>query len=115
MIKRETGGQHWQDLVNAVPGMLAWVNSLEKDGHVIVLTTARKESHRAETERTLKLNGFCWDHLIMGLTNGERVVVNDGPCASIQVKTNGGLTGAAVVVNDGPCSVVELRKNRGLQ
>jgi hypothetical protein len=78
-------------MVSAVPGMLSWVNSLERDGHVIVLTTARKESHRAETERMLRLNGFCWDLLIMGLTNGERVVVNDGPCSAVELKTNGGM------------------------
>jgi hydroxymethylpyrimidine pyrophosphatase-like HAD family hydrolase len=69
-------------------GAVAWVNSLEKAGHKIILVTARKESHRKVTEELLLTLGFCWDLLIMGCTNGERVIVNDGPCSVMRVETN---------------------------
>lgn len=71
--------------------MVAWVNGLEKDGHKIILVTARKESHREITVQNLLECGYCWDLLIMGCTNGERIVVNDGPCGYVEVLTNDGL------------------------
>jgi len=29
------------------------------------------------TEQQLKSLGLCWDHLIMGVTSGQRVLIND--------------------------------------
>jgi dTDP-glucose pyrophosphorylase len=46
-------------------------------GHKIILCTARKESARATTEKHLTSLGFCWDELIMGVTSGDRVLIND--------------------------------------
>jgi hypothetical protein len=81
--------QDWKDQeTESCVGAVAWVNTLEKQGHKIILVTARKESHRKATEKLLLKLGFCWDMLIMGCTNGERVVVNDGPCSAMKVKTN---------------------------
>jgi hypothetical protein len=88
--KPDSGGQQWSEFTVPIQGMVEWVNDLEKEGHSIVLVTARRESHRLHTERMLANAGFCWDHLIMGLTNGERIVVNDGPCSAIRLETNVG-------------------------
>jgi hypothetical protein len=41
------------------------------------LVTARKESGREMTERQLKSLGIMWDQLIMGVSSGQRVLLND--------------------------------------
>ena len=87
LIKPNADGQLWVDFTPACMGAVRWIDSLEKAGHII-LVTARKESHRAVTENLLRGLGFCWDLLIMGCTNGERVIVNDGPCSAMRVETN---------------------------
>ncbi len=57
--------------------MLAANKQWEKNNYKIILTTGRKESIRAETEKQLKSSGIIYDHLIMGLPNGYRVLIND--------------------------------------
>lgn len=52
-------------------------NEWDSHGYKIVLCTARKESARKMTEKHLKRLGLCWDILLMGLTSGERVLIND--------------------------------------
>jgi len=49
----------------------------EMDGHCVVLMTARKECCRADLEETLRAHGLFWDRLVMGVTSGERVLIND--------------------------------------
>jgi dTDP-glucose pyrophosphorylase len=61
----------------ALDGVLDKFNEWDSQGHKIILCTARKESARSMTEDLLKKLGFCWDLLIMGLTSGERVLIND--------------------------------------
>ena len=68
--------QHSEDLV-LLPGTLEVLKAWEKKGHRLILVTGRKESHRKELEGQLKRAGIFWDHLIMGLSNGSRVVIND--------------------------------------
>jgi dTDP-glucose pyrophosphorylase len=58
-------------------GAIEKINQWDSIGHRIILCTARKESAREMTERQLHSLGLCWDHLLMGLTSGERVLVND--------------------------------------
>jgi len=58
-------------------GVLDKINQWDSIGHRIILCTARKESARAMTEAQLRELGLCWDQLIMGLTSGERVLIND--------------------------------------
>lgn len=58
-------------------GVLAKMNEWDSHGHRIVLCTARKESARAMTEQQLRDLGLCWDQLLMGLTSGGRVLIND--------------------------------------
>jgi hypothetical protein len=59
--------------------------------------TARKESGREMTERHLKSLGLMWDHLIMGVSGGVRVLINDklehgdnDRALAVNVKTNNG-------------------------
>ncbi len=49
----------------------------DSKGHHIVLTTARKESARAHTVKQLQDAGIIYDQLIMGVTSGVRVLIND--------------------------------------
>lgn len=60
-----------------LPGVNAKFNEWDSKGYRIILTTARKESAREMTEAHLKQLGLCWDHLIMGVTSGVRVLIND--------------------------------------
>ena len=61
----------------ALCGALKKFNEWDSQGHRIILSTARKESAREMTESHLWSLGFCWDQLIMGITSGERVLIND--------------------------------------
>lgn len=68
--------QHSEDLI-LLPGTLEVLKEWEKNQYKIILVTGRKESHRKNLEKQLKKAGIFWDQLIMGLSNGPRVVVND--------------------------------------
>lgn len=61
----------------ALEGTINKFNEWDSKGYKIVLTTARKESARYITEKQLSELGFCWDVLVMGMTSGQRVLVND--------------------------------------
>jgi hypothetical protein len=71
----------FSDVSSKTPILLSDVlkkfNEWDSQGHRIVLCTARKESAREMTEKHLKELGICWDQLIMGLTSGPRVLIND--------------------------------------
>jgi len=58
-------------------GVLKKFNEWDSQGHKIILCTARKESGREMTEKHLKELGLCWDYLIMGVTSGVRILIND--------------------------------------
>tara|TARA_B100001287_G_C22679642_1_gene529626 strand:- start:411 stop:758 length:348 start_codon:yes stop_codon:yes gene_type:complete len=73
--------QH-SDSLDLLPDTLEVLIEWEKKGHRIILVTGRKESHREELEKQLRESGIFWDKLIMGLSNGPRVIIND-------VKENG--------------------------
>jgi mannose-6-phosphate isomerase-like protein (cupin superfamily) len=53
------------------------IKEWERLNYCIVLTTGRKESTRARTEEQLAALGIVYDHLVMGLPNGERILIND--------------------------------------
>jgi NDP-sugar pyrophosphorylase family protein len=61
----------------ALNGVINKFNEWDSKGHKIILTTARKESARILTEKQLTDLGLCWDQLIMGVTSGARVLIND--------------------------------------
>jgi len=58
-------------------GVITKFNEWDSKGHKIILTTARKESARYITEKHLSELGFCWDYLLMGITSGTRILIND--------------------------------------
>ena len=91
----------FSDIIDTVPKLLTGVrdkiNQWDSQGHRIILVTARKESAREITEKHLKELGLCWDQLIMGVTSGHRVLINDklnsahpNRAKSVNVITNSG-------------------------
>lgn len=62
---------------NVLEGVLEKFNSWDSQGHKIILVTARKESTRALTEQQLQSLGIAYDQLIMGVTSGQRFIIND--------------------------------------
>jgi len=82
-------------LPNTINALETW----ERLGYKIILTTGRKESMRKITEKHLKELGIVYDELIMGLGNGDRIIINDrkengdkNTCFAINVVRNKGLT-----------------------
>lgn len=71
----------YSDLSSKLPVVLKGVidkfNQWDSYGHKIILVTARKESARKITEKQLTDLGICWDQLIMGVTSGVRILIND--------------------------------------
>jgi len=89
---------HKGDIVNQIkmkpeilPGVLVKNKEWEKLNYKIILTTGRKESTREQTVKQLAEIGIIYDNLIMGLPNGERILINDK-------KTNG-IENTAFAVN----------------
>lgn len=59
------------------PNVKEQFDDWDKKAYKIILLTGRKESMRDVTEKQLRSFGLFWDHLIMGATRGERILVND--------------------------------------
>ena len=95
--KGATSIEQWHGHHELLPGVREWFAQREKEGDCIVLTTARKECCRQELETCLRGWGLFWDQLVMGITSGSRVLINDGnpngqyTTASIQLTRNEGL------------------------
>lgn len=60
-----------------IEGTLTKLNEWDKKGYKIILVTARRESMRKITEKQLSQIGVFYDYLIMGITSGPRVLIND--------------------------------------
>lgn len=60
-----------------LPGVLEQLKAWDRASYTLVLTTGRAESARKTTQKQLQLFGIQYDHLLMGLPNGDRVVIND--------------------------------------
>jgi NDP-sugar pyrophosphorylase family protein len=58
-------------------GVRKKIDQWDSYGHKIIFCTARKESSRKTTEKQLRKLGLCWDYLIMGVSSGVRVLIND--------------------------------------
>ena len=81
-----------------LPGVIDKLNKWNSDGHKIILTTGRPESMRKITNEQLEKFGIFYDQLIMGLTRGERIIINDikpsldiNVASAIQVNRDEGL------------------------
>ncbi len=60
-----------------LPGVLAALKRIDENGGMVILTTGRKECLRDLTEKQLLKLGIFYDRLIMNVTSGVRVLVND--------------------------------------
>jgi hydroxymethylpyrimidine pyrophosphatase-like HAD family hydrolase len=91
-----------EDIV--LSGTLEKLREWDKKGYKIILITGRRESTRKETEEQLSKFGIIYDQLVMGVTGGVRVLINDtkpdketDPTAiSINIKRNNGIGGVNV-------------------
>jgi hydroxymethylpyrimidine pyrophosphatase-like HAD family hydrolase len=84
---------------NPLPGVIEAIRNWDRSNYRIILTTGRKESTRAATEKQLNLYGIVYDDLLMGLPNGDRVIIND--------RKNKGAINTAYAIN--------LVRNQGLE
>lgn len=64
-------------VMRPLPETLKKLWDWDKAGHMIILTTGRKEGMRETTERQLREAGIIYDRLIMGIGGGTRVLIND--------------------------------------
>lgn len=63
--------------VDVLSGVYESLKQWESLNYRIVLITGRKESQRTDTEAILHSLHIPYDHLLMGLPNGDRVLIND--------------------------------------
>ena len=75
-----------------------FLQSVNAEGHMIVLTTARPEELREHTEYELQKNKIPYHKLVMGIERGPRYLINDmdpdkpGERAiAINLERNGGI------------------------
>ncbi len=68
---------HLHGADRALPGTRAFFDAHVGADDVVILLTAREETHRAVTERTLREAGIRFDVIHFGLPKGERICVND--------------------------------------
>jgi hydroxymethylpyrimidine pyrophosphatase-like HAD family hydrolase len=60
-----------------LPGAKEQFTEWDRRGYNIILLTGRRESYRDATERQLSDAGIFYDQLVMGVNNGQRVLIND--------------------------------------
>lgn len=72
-----------------LPGVLDKFNEWNELEYCIIITTARKECLREYTEEQLLAAGLHYDYLLMGISAGPRIVLND-------TKPDGTITALAI-------------------
>ncbi|NPV88357.1 hypothetical protein HPY42_02345 [Coprothermobacteraceae bacterium] len=88
-----------------LPGAKEFLDSLPETD-VIFILSARPEEYRENTESFLKAKGVRFDKLIMGLPQGERILINDVKPSGLQtahainVERDQGLAIQVVVCKD---------------
>lgn len=60
-----------------IEGTIQKLIEWKQQGYNIILTTARPEGTRLQTEKQLSSLGIFYHQLIMNLSSGPRIVVND--------------------------------------
>jgi len=60
-----------------IPGTIEKMKEWDLKGYRIILLTGRRESARKATEAQLSQLGIFYDHLIMGVGGGDRIIIND--------------------------------------
>ena len=81
-------------LDGTIDKMIEW----DRNGYTIILTTGRRESMRAVTEKQLNSIGIFYDQLVMGIGSGPRYLINDS-------KSNG----------DGTAYAIQTQRNEGIK
>lgn len=81
-----------------VPTVVDELNKLKKEGHTIVLTSARPENLREHTKKELQNADVPFDQLVLNLARGTRYLVNDMEdptkprAVSVNIRRNEGFT-----------------------
>lgn len=78
--------------MTVLSGTLERLLEWDRLGYNIILTTGRRESMRAMTEKQLNEVGIFYDQLVMGIGGGERYLINDN-------KPDGTITARAISIN----------------
>ena len=60
-----------------LPGVIEKMTEWDQKGYTVILVTGRRESFREETVKQLTNLGIHFDHLIMSIGSGQRVLIND--------------------------------------
>ena len=60
-----------------IPSTLEFLQEKAKEGHMIILTSARPEWLREHTIKELKENKVPWNRLELGIERGPRYLIND--------------------------------------
>jgi NDP-sugar pyrophosphorylase family protein len=76
-VSKPLGSGEYGKLKELTPSPIMQLNKMYLDGNTIVITTARNESSRKSLEYELSAMGIMYDQLIMGLSGGPRVLIND--------------------------------------
>jgi len=79
LIEHDTPGIAFRSdyTMKLLEGTLNKLLEWDRKGYKLILTTGRKESLRAITERQLTDVGIFYDQLIMGIGGGPRWLIND--------------------------------------
>jgi ribonucleotide monophosphatase NagD (HAD superfamily) len=106
IIKHLGAGAHaqWEQLFPVLlPGTIDFLTTAEAKSSCIILMTARPECCREDLVKQLRLHGVFWDQLIMGVSHGTRVLIND-------IKPPGVQSAVAINLprNEGLASCIEL-------
>ena len=79
-------------------GVVNKFNEWELNGNYIILMTGRRESLRKRTEEHLQAFGIPYDILLMGVSSGERILINDKS-----------------ILGDDTCFAVNVEKDKGFE
>jgi len=63
--------------VEVLPEVKERLELWSKEGHMVILTTARPDYLHDHTVKELKENGIVYDRLITGIERGPRILIND--------------------------------------
>jgi hydroxymethylpyrimidine pyrophosphatase-like HAD family hydrolase len=103
--------EHKQDIIKNIfdcpiilPNVIENIKLWDKYNYKIILITGRRESTRKETEKQLSKLGIVYDMLIMGITNGDRIIINDkklngirNTCFAVNLVRNAGLKNIDII------------------
>jgi len=99
-LLKHCGDISQQSLIEPIilDGVIEKFREWDIKGYKIILVTGRRESTRKDTEEQLRKSGIFYDYLIMGITGGTRVIINDrklnkieDTAAAVNIERNTGI------------------------